>query len=99
MNITEKLQLLDTLKESISSNLETEDVDLELINNEELVVVLKDSKFQDYSTDEKRNLSYEIGQMVSNLEIELENGQVQFLTEEKQGFFKTSDGESFDMFK
>ena len=98
-SLTGKLQLLDTLKENIASKLDTGKIDLELINNEELIVVLKDPKFQEYSPDEKKKLSFEIGIMASNLELELEKGQVKFVTEINQGLLKTSDAESFEMFE
>ena len=99
-NLTGKFKFMNELKNSVSEKYGTEEVEVQLINKNDLLVVLKDSKFENYSPEEKKDVSLEIGEIVSNLntnDININNGQVQFLTEKDYGLIKTGDAQSFKM--
>ncbi len=93
---------MNQLKESISQKYETEKVEINIKNNNELTVSLIDPKFVDYSPAEKEQIALEIGKLAKELSEDKEtikSGVVNFRDEENYGIVKTSDSETFQMYE
>ncbi len=101
-NLTEEFVFMNDLKESISDKYETEKVEIKINNKTELIVLIKDSKFESYSGKEKARISYDIGSMAMNLKTskeKIKSGSVKFISEENYGVVKTSEIDSYKMYK
>ena len=101
-NLTEEFVFMNDLKESISDKYETEKVEIKINNKTELIVLIKDSKFESYSGKEKARISYDIGSMVTNLKTskeKIKSGSVKFISEENYGVVKTSEIDSYKLYK
>ncbi len=101
-NSAEEFLFMKELKTSISDKYETEKVEIKINNKTELSVLFKDSKFENYSKNKKERISFEIGKMAMDLnenKEKIKTGVVKFISEENYGIVKTTDTESFKMYK
>lgn len=97
-----EFKYMNQLKESISKKYETEKVEINIKNNNELMVSLSDPKFADYSLSEKKQIALEIGKLAEELREDKEaikSGIVNFRDEENYGVVKTSDSETYQMYE
>jgi hypothetical protein len=93
---------MNDLKESISDKYETEKVEIKINNKTELKILIKDSKFENYSGKDKAIISYDIGRMATNLKEskeKIKTGVVKFISEENYGVTKTSETDSYKLYK
>ncbi|WP_242927609.1 hypothetical protein [Pontibacter vulgaris] len=96
-----EFKYMNQLKESISKKYETEKVEINIKNNNELTVSLIDPKFVDYSPAKKEQIALEIGKLAKDLSEDKETiklGVVNFRDEANYGIVKTSDSETFQMY-
>lgn len=93
---------MNQLKKSISEKYETEKVEINIKNNNELTVSLIDPKFDDYSPAKKEQISREIGKLAQEFRKDKEgikSGVVNFRDEENYGVVETSSTETFKMYE
>lgn len=89
------------LRDAISEEYDTKQVEVNLRNKTEITVTFKDSKFEDYSGKRKEKISHDIGVLARNLgegQESIESGEVIFVTEKNYGIAKTSESDSYSMF-
>ena len=100
--MTGEFEYMNQLEKAIPEKYETEQVEVNIRNKNELTVSLIDSKFDDYSPAEKEQVSREIGKLAQELREDkgkIKSGVVNFRDEENYGIAKTSDTETFQMYK
>lgn len=93
---------MNRLKEAISEKYETEKIEINIKNDDELIVSLIDPKFDEYSETKKERISREIGQLAQELREDKEtikSGLVNFRDEENYGVVKASSTETFKMYE
>ena len=96
-----ELKYMNDLKHSISEKYESEKVEINIKNNNELTISLIDPKFDNFSPDKKEQISREIGKLAQELREDKEKikrGVVKFRDEESFGIAKISSTESFQMY-
>jgi hypothetical protein len=96
--MTGEFNYMNRLKESISEKYETQKVEVNIKNNNELIVSLIDPKFDDYTPARKEQISREIGKLAQELREDKEkikSGVVSFRDEESYGIVKKSSSVSF----
>ena len=89
------------LRDAISEEYDTRQVEVNLKNKTVITVTFKDSKFEDFSGKRKEKISHDIGEMARNLaegQEPFESGEVIFVTERNYGIAKTSESDSYSMF-
>ena len=97
-----EFEYMDELKNSISEKYETEKVEINIKNSNELIVTLTDQKFGDYSSAKKGRIALEIGKLAQELregKKKIKTGGVNFRDEENYGIAKTSNSVTFQMYK
>ncbi|WP_207509129.1 hypothetical protein [Telluribacter humicola] len=95
------LKFMHDLKNSISEAYKTKDIEVTIVNKTALKVLLKDSKFDDYSSDKKVSISRDIGKLANSLRENKEfftMGVVEFIDEENYPLVKKSSSESYNMY-
>lgn len=100
--MTGEFEYMNRLKKSISEKYETEKVEINIKNNNELIVSLIDPKFDDYSPAKKEQISREIGKIAQELREDKEkikSGVVKFRDEKNYGIAKTSNTVTFQMYE
>ncbi|WP_018478661.1 hypothetical protein [Pontibacter roseus] len=100
--MTGEFKYLNRLKESISEKYETEKVEVNIKNKNELTVSLTDPKFDDYSPAKKEYISREIGKLAQELregKEKIKSGVVNFRDEANYGIAKTSSTVTFQMYE
>ncbi|MCP2045853.1 hypothetical protein [Pontibacter sp. HSC-36F09] len=100
--MTGEFNYMDRLKKSISAKYETDEVEINIKNNNELTVSLIDPKFHDFSPAKKEQIAREIGKLAQELREDKESiksGVVNFRDEENYGIAKTSSTVSFQMYE
>jgi hypothetical protein len=99
--VTGEFEYMNRLKKSIAEKYETEKVEINIKNKNELTVSLIDSKFDEYSPEKKEQISREIGKLAQELREDKEkikSGVVNFRDEKNYGIANTSDTETFQMY-
>ena len=89
------------LRDAISEEYDTRQVEVNLKNKTEITVTFKDSKFEDFSGKRKEKISHDIGEMARELQEDREpvkTGVVIFVSEKNYGIAKTSESDSYNMF-
>ena len=100
--VTGEFKYMDELKKSISEKYETEKVEINIRNNDELIVSLVDPKFDDFNTDRKEQIAQEIGKLAQELREDkekLKSGVLKFRDEANYGIAKASSTETFQMYE
>ncbi len=100
--MTGEFKYMNRLKKSISEKYETEKVEINIKNNNELIVSNIDPKFDDYTPAKKEQISREIGKLAQELREDKEaikSGVVNFRDEENYGIAKTSNTVTFQMYE
>jgi hypothetical protein len=98
--VTSNIEYMKQLNEAIDEKYDFEDVNLTM-DLDALTVSLVDKSFADYSTQQKKELAREIGQLARQIkknQPDLTDANVKFVNEKKIGPVKMSDSESFPMF-
>lgn len=100
--VTAEFKYMDELKKSITEKYETDQVELNIQNSEELIVSFTDPKFDHLSSAEKEQISREIGKVAQELRGDKEKiykGLVNFRDEKDYGIARTSSTETFEMYE
>ena len=101
----EDLSYLYSLKEAISENFETDLIKINISENEKsevLNISIEDSKFNHYSPKKKQKMANNIGEIALKLRKNTQKtitGELTFVDESNYGIFKTSDSQTYNIFK
>ena len=100
--MTKEFKFMNELRSEISEEYDTNEVEINLRNKNILVVSFSDSKFDDYSSGEKKRIAKRIGAMVrkktKNRE-PIKSGKVEFVDETEVGILKQSDSDTYNMYE
>lgn len=100
--MTGEFKYMIQLKKAISEKYESDKIDINIKNNNELIVSLIDPKFDDYTATKKEQIALEIGKLAQELSEDKEtikSGTVSFQDEKNYGIAKISSAETFPMYK
>ncbi|MGB7786272.1 MAG: hypothetical protein WBL27_09240 [Salinimicrobium sp.] len=88
------------LKNAISETYDTGEIQIKIINDEQLLVSLKDSDFYAHSSAEKQEISKAIGKMANDLKKgePFKAGTVKFVTQSSLGVLSKTETVSYNMF-
>lgn len=97
-----KFRFMNNLKGNIAAEYKTENIEISIENREELIVILKDHKFEELGPEEKKLMSFKIGELATALNeegVEITNGHVKFLKEDAAGMVSKTDATTYRMFE
>ena len=99
--MTEEFKFMNEIRNEISENYGTNEVEINLRNKDMLIVSFSDPKFNTYSSEKKENISREIGALVKIIGKDREpisSGVVKFIDQKNYGVAKTSTSETYHMY-
>ncbi|CDF79736.1 conserved hypothetical protein [Formosa agariphila KMM 3901] len=100
----DKLMFIHHLKKNITNTYNTEQIEVKINeddNNIDLLIFITDTKFNNYSTQQKHNMAKTIGQFAIKDEIKtskIKSGELIFINETNKVLYKTTDSESYKMY-
>lgn len=97
----QKMKYVNNLKQVLTETHGFHEVEVNLHNNSELLIIIKDEEFTGLSSLEKKQLSLEIGRQVADISREavaLTKGEVQFRFEKDLGITSVSGSDTYEMF-
>ncbi|TRZ45520.1 hypothetical protein D3A96_05920 [Robertkochia marina] len=95
------MKYVSNLKQVLTETHGLNEVEVNLHNNSELLIIIKDEEFTGLSSLEKKQLSLEIGRLVTDFTgeaVALTNGEVQFKFEKELGITRVSSSDTYAMF-
>lgn len=97
----QKMKYVSNLKQVLTETHGLSDVEVNLHNNSELLIIIKDEEFTGLSSLKKKQLSLEIGRLVADFTgeaVALTKGEVEFRFEKDLGITKVSGSDTYEMF-
>lgn len=97
----QKMKYVSNLKHVLTETHGLHEVEVNLQNNSELLIIIKDEEFTGLSSLEKKQFSLEIGRLVADFNgesVALTKGEVQFRFEKDLGITKVSGSDTYAMF-
>lgn len=97
----QKMKFVSNLEQVLTETHGLNEVEVNLHNNSELLVIIKDEEFTGLSSLEKKKLSLEIGRLVADITgeaIALTKGEVEFRVEKDLAITKVSGSDTYKMF-
>lgn len=96
-----EIMFMNSLKNDISKIYNIERVDIKIMDQNDIKISLIDSRFNNYSSEEKQKIAKQIGELVIELRKDMskiKTGELTFTDESNYLIVKTSKTESFNLF-
>lgn len=93
--------LMNNLKNNISKIYDIQRIDIKMLNQDDIKITFTDSRFNNYSSNEKQKLAKEIGALVTKLtedKSKIITGELIFIDESNYLLVKAKKSESFKIF-
>ncbi|WP_345192837.1 hypothetical protein [Algibacter agarivorans] len=100
-NTKDETKYITHLRDEITKNYNLKEIKIEIVNDETLTILLKNSKFKDYSKKEKQKIALQMGQLALKLrgnETEIETGELIFINDYSDLEEESTKPDSFKMY-